>query len=455
MKSSNTEILLASLLSLFTVASCSTAQTNATANTGNPELHIVSVYEGYHSEPDAHDQCVDTCTGGDESADKLRVCLETTCSFPTPSVEPSGTVPLKISRPEQTVTLMLGSYEPLTWNITVKDSTEVSAIILIGHGANNSSVTINGELRTALSPSDAISAPYNTSGLDFRNLIDVEISKLGFKKVSSFQGKYETPETGFTIDGPIHNPKFLSNYLDTLIQRPSTGIEIEAVIGGRIGRFTLDGTLIEAKQPFQTPKSPISSDGRTRYAYSTYKLEIRAIDIATNKTTHSIPAPFKRGIESFDTLVLDENRNRLLLCINNRDGFSEIYSLDLDSHEWTQLTTIEGYHPSSMIYDADQDSFVTLFVTVFGDVVIGRLTPSGHHTIIRELTPRNFPGATDLYEPENGSDLDFYALGLEDNTIAVVTDAGEHFRTDITLGPLKRIYELDLTTGDIRLTYYD
>lgn len=450
-KSRNTGAFLTFLLSLLIIASCS----GVTSNEDDPELHIISVNDGYHPEPSPYDQCVDTCDENARNADEHRACYEKTCSFPAPSLAPSGSVPLKISRPEQTVTLMLGSYEPLTWDVTVEGHTKVGAIILIGHGANNSNVTVNGEPRTGLSRLGAISAPTKTKGLDFRNLIDVEIKKLGFEKVSSFRGREETPETGFTIDGPIHNPKFSPNYLDTLIQPPTTGIEIKAVIGGKIGRFTLDGALIEAKQPFQTPKSPVSSDGRTRYVYNTRKREIRVIDIETNKTAHIIPAAFERGYERFDSLVLDEKRDRLILNIDPQDDFSVIYSIDLDTHEWTQLATLEDYHPNSMIYDDDQDNFITLFVTAYEEIILGRLTPNGHHTIIREFKVSEFQGATDLYEPENDSLRDFYVLGLEGNTIAVATDGGDHFRSDEALGPLKGIYEVDLTTGDIRLTYFD
>lgn len=468
-------VLNASLVSLLVLASC-TDRSNATdlpqSISATPELHIIGIYEGNDFENDAYDQCVETCRAEVQTSPERHACRDSVCQKPAWPSRTAMNVPINVSRPGHSVSLVLGAYDAMRWDIIVDKDTKLNDIILIGYGADEGSATVNGQQRDSIIRYKEVRAPHESFGENFRALADDLVIQWGFDAMTSFQGGYRAPDNGFRIDGPIRRPEFAPNYLDSLLEPASTLIEIQGAVKGQIGRFRTDGTLIDIQLPIQTPKAPITSDGRLIYIWSSEVVRnepsgnryrrsartvkfIRVAETESNRTIDRIPIPEDADLGHFKTMALDEKRGRLLLIFQAGAAENEIYSVDLQSLKWDRIGSTGRNVPDALFYNAPSDEFFVSGRKFAGQVFIGRLSPNGAYSIVREIAPDALVGMSDLYDPGNGPAPNMYVLGAADNILVLATDGRDIFTGADAPGPLKRIYEIDLTTGKSRLTFYE
>lgn len=418
------------------------------------ELHVIGIYEGNDYENHAYDVCLDTCRSEHDDRIQRRQCQSTSCVKPAWPSKTSMSTTVEVDRPGVPVTLVLGAYDPMEWQVTITPGTDLKSIALLGWDTEGMSVLVNGTPRTNVVRLDDTPAPNKPSGDRFRYVADVLPQQLGFERIASFQGGYRAPAEGFRIDSPIDRPEFAPNYLQAIVSPIAKNhpMRIEASLGGKTGLFKINGDLIEALLPISSDLAPINS-GRTR-AYIWRRGEVRAVSIADNTTIATWPIPEERGRGHFKTMALDEVRNRLILAFQAGAAHSGLYALDLETGAWSEFGTTERTSPTSMFYDEATDTFLIVSSAFSDSIEIGRLTPAGFFAALRRVKMPTIPGAEDLFDPGNGPAPRFFILDVDGDKIALATDGDEYY-SEPKIAPLKRVYEYDLSTGDVRLTFYE
>ena len=419
-----------------------------------PELHVIGIYEGFDYENQAYAACQDTCreNGSDRAAQ--RACFSEVCVKPEWPGKTSMSVAVEVDRPGAPMSLVLAAYDPMEWQLTTRPGTSLGDIVLIGNGANEASVVLNGAPRTSIIRMHDVDAPHEPSGDRFRYVAERLPIEVGFERIASFQGGYRAPEDGFRIDGPINRPEFAPDYLKNTVSKIAKDhpMQIEASIGGNAGSFKIDGQLIESFLPVSSDLAPIN-EART-LAYVWQREGVRVVSISNNTTAQTLPIPEDRRRGHFKTMVLDERRNRLVLMFQAGAALSEVFSLDLETGAWEEIGTTERTSPTSAFYDRESDSFLVVSSSFSEGIEIGRLTPNGFYAALRQIRMSDLPGAEDLYDPGNGRGPRFVILAVQGNKIALASD-GEDYYSSPKVAPLKRIYEYDLSTGEAKLTFYE
>lgn len=443
---------IASLAGMGLISACGA---NAPENTAAaPELHVIGIYEGFDYENKAYAACQDACRANNDDRDTQRECLAEICVKPEWPGKTSMSVVVEVDRPGAPMTLVLGAYDPMEWNVTTMPGTVLGDVVLIGYGAKEARVTINGSAKNSVLRMNDVDAPYKPAGDRFRYVADRLPAQYGFERIASFQGGYRAPAEGFRIDGPINRPEFEPDYLKNQLSPLARNhpMRIEASIGGKTGKFTIDGRLVEDLLPISSGLAPINAE-RTR-AYVWQRGGVRVVSVSDNTTVETLPIPEDRRRGHFKGMVLDESRNRLILMYQAGAALSEIFTLDLATGVWGPFGTTQRTSPTSAFYDEATDSFLIVSSSFSTSIEIGRLTPAGFYAALREINVSDLSGAEDLFEPGNGPAPRFSILDVKGDKIALATD-GQKYHSEPKIAPLKRIYEYDLSTGEARLTYYE
>jgi len=161
----------------------------------------------------------------------------------------------------------------------------------------------------------------------------------------------------------------------------------------------------------------------------------------------------------FKAIALDEKRNRLLSVFQAGAAESIIMALDLETNKWSEFSSTGRNEPHSLFYDVDKDRFL-LSVSTFGrGLSIGALNPiNGDYQTLSDVSLADLDGLTDLYDVGNQSAPYIYITGISRDYISLATDGKDIFsraRAKSTAAPFRRIYVLDLQSGDLKLTYFD
>ena len=427
------------------LATSQTAQAERTATiaefeTLEPELHVVGVYHGRDSER--------TIASG--------ACSHAVCDLPAWPDRSQDVLPIELSRPGPPVTLVVGSYAALNWDIRVDEHTKLEEVIVIGYGTNKAAVAVNGELRNDVLRYRQISATYKTYGPDFRTLVEELPSQIGFEQISSFQGNYRAPSSGFVINGPIDQPELQPNYLDGWLQEPQNAeLTFEASLHGQVGEFQLDGTLVVARTPIDTPRTRLSTARDRRYRWDQSRSIVNVVDATNKRVVSAISAPRGAVRGHFHTMILDEKRNRLLLAFQAGALESQIFAVNLSTLQWEELGTTGRTQPTAFYYDAPTDTFLISFNDLMKKAGIGRLSANGEFEVLRTISASDLPGMTDLFDPENDMIAPFYILGAQDHHVVLAAGRRGLFSINRNSKQKKRVYEVNLETGEARLTFYE
>jgi len=116
-------VFILSIMAVLGLSAC-----NNSAKHSTPELHGIGIYEGHAYEKTIYLKCIKLCEG-------KRNCLSE-CNTAFRLSKTSMTVPINLKRPQKSVTLILGSYDTIEWDITRGSNTKIDQILLIGYGAN-------------------------------------------------------------------------------------------------------------------------------------------------------------------------------------------------------------------------------------------------------------------------------------------------------------------------------
>ena len=436
------------LIAILGLAGCS-----KTSELPVSELHAIGIYEGHAYENAAYSKCLRQC-------ERDRKC-RSQCEKPAWPGKTSMVVPVDINRSGKSVTLILGSYDPIKWDITRHSNTKINEIILIGYGANEASVEVNGKIYNDVSRQRDIGAPNKSEGERFRNLVSEMPGRVGFERLDSFQGRYQAPKNGFSIseiqtDNSALNPDYLQDNIQAI--NPEIDLHLYGIVADQSGEFLANGTLVKPLTLTPNFNIAVSADGHKGYQYT--RKGIIQIDVENQIANNIglIPLPrkdFKLG--HFKAIALDEKRNRLLVIFQAGAATSKVMAFDLNTKTWSEFGSTGRNEPNSLFYDAANDRFLVSLSNFSGTLSIGTLNAAnGQYKTLRDINFRKFDGLTDLYDVGNRRAPYLYIAGLSGNHIVLATDGKDIFsRAKILESPFRRIYVLDLKTRDLKLTYYD
>ena len=419
------------------------------------ELHVIGISKGHGTSNPNYVNCRDLCA---RDRDCKRKCRKR-----NPRTIYSMSVPVEIDRPGKSVSLILAADAPIQWQITHQRKTEIDRIILIGYHADKASVKINGKPYHDVARRKEIVAPSEVKGRSFRALVDKMPEELGFEKLSSFQGpaRFGTPEAGFIIsdvqtDQQVLEPDYLKYKLRPIDK--ALDLRLAGKIAGQSGEFLPDGTFIRPLGLIPAFNVAVSTDGQKGYRYTSDGILPLFSDDGDGRETNLIALPDEAfDIGHFSAISLDEKRNQLLAIFQAGGNSSEIMALDLRTKTWREFGSTGINFPNSLFFDTVKDRFLVIVRDFPQNYSIGSLDPvSGQFKVLREIKDEAFDGMTDLYDVGNLPPPAVYIVGLSGQHITLAFGRRDvHSGPNGEAGAFRRIYTLDLQTGNVKLTYYD
>ncbi|MEM7661623.1 MAG: hypothetical protein AAF292_05200 [Pseudomonadota bacterium] len=444
------------LLAFALFAACSGQDsTNRAGSSSDRELHVVSVYEGFDQVGADYSACQYECRRAPAvgPADCLKSCVHP-ASVPRRDIQ--AVIPIELDRPGRAVTLVLGAYDPIEWRVSKTRSTRIEQIILIGHRADKSSAFVNEALRGDVVRQRMVQAPYDREGRDFRHIAEALPLGFGFDRIDSFQGSYEAPLYGFAVTGPQPNiaeldPDYLANIQKAM--REDDPLIIQGVIGGQTGSFRMNGEVVDNSQLVRKNTRDFAANQPRGYEWTPEG--VRVFNTETNQVIQSLGKPSDIfNVGHFSALVLDEKRSRLLVAFQAGAAASDILALDLETGNWSSFSSTDRTRPNSLFYDATNDRFLVSGTKFSMRAFIGQIAPNGSYDDLYEIGYQEFPGLSDLFDPGNEGMPNMYIIGLDGYRVAIASDGNDIFDRQKGMGPLKRIYSVDLRSGDAELMYY-
>ncbi len=294
-----------------------------------------------------------------------------------------GKATVKVDRPGKTVTLVLSSYESITWSITATPETKLAKVILGGYhrqaaaGLDDKVVLVNAFHEGGQSQQRLYHA-YDVQSSTFRRLVR-EVNGLTGLEISSFQGLNSAQEP-FLIDRVLDDPRIKLDYPRPTPKADLPKLEFTALHltpgahphsqQASYGEFTLQGPKEETLKPVGEIRSlAIDPDTKTYYGLTMH--ELVTLDMGKRKT--------EKVEESLDVprlswprcLTFDAKRKRLIVV-----GDNLLYAFTPAEKKWVVLTEIErplGY--AGIGYDAASDMFYALATSFGGE---GREMPVIH-----------------------------------------------------------------------------
>lgn len=292
----------------------------------NRELHVVGISEGY------------TKTDGKLHGGKAQVL---------------------VSRPDKTVTLVLVSYSPVTWEVAVGKNTTVEKVILGGSGKAAVKGTLDKvEVVEAFRGSKSAKLPFYAYQVDtptFPKLVEA-IDDLTNQKIASFMGQYRAEaDVAFTVDSVSDDERLSVDYPMPAknLKLPKLTFSAHHEVPGErsyevtrsFGEFTLSGPKADALRPLPEHTNRIVYDPAGKKYYGITSHELAEIDLDKKKVTKidtdlNVPKLSWPSDVTFDT-----KRERVLLA-GSRDL---LYAYYPKTAKWEVLAEkapgVIVYHP--------------------------------------------------------------------------------------------------------------
>jgi len=365
--------------------------------TTDAELHAVGIYEGDEGEaPDVH----------------------------------GPVAKVLVNRPGKKVALILTSYDPVRWIITVAKGTTITEIYYSSYGGQPpSEVVVNGRQIGGAKPAKFDYA-YEKKGLKFRQLLEKVQASTGRRGIDSFSGAYRPDPRGFVI-ASVSRDAELKN--DRLIVTPAGELPrttIRADLKGP-GVYDLSGNLI-APLPSALVRSAYVPSRKEYYAISGKAL--KRYD-ASGKELSTIAFSLDVPTLSWPTDITFNSRlNQIVVSSLGGEGF--LYSYDLTRKKWSAVS-LRNQDYNSFQYDEVTGHYMA--TENYGRGIISEIGTDGEVIRKLDLNLLNVAGFADAFDLGN-SQISFAAIPRRDYIAIVVS---------------KRIYVYDRRTKSIRLTYAD
>ncbi len=392
------------------------------------ELHVVGIYEGF------------TKTDGKLHGGKARVLLD---------------------RPKKSVTLVLVSHTPVTWEVGVGKDTKLDKVILGGGGKS----AVKGlpekvEVVEAFRGSKTPTLPFYAYTLDapgFRPLVDALAESTGQKKLASFTGLYRANADGLfevtdvqaddrlSADYPLPAPadklpklSFLANY----------GVpgNLPHEMSRSFGEFTLTGPNRDSLKPLPDHVSRVTYDPAGKKHYGIFRHKLAEIDMEKKKvkeidTGLDVPEISWPANVSFDT-----KRGRVLLTTSGGGGI--LYAYTPKTEKWEALTEkppwLVTYHPKN-------DTLYGLKGDVFGRGMpeLQELNAEGAVVESTKLDGPFLPGMFSVGPGVVGMQL----IAADDKLVLLISPGENRGGSEAPPSKLTYTYLIDPATGKAQLVH--
>ncbi|MDY3562042.1 hypothetical protein R5W23_003488 [Gemmata sp. JC673] len=303
----------------------------AKAKDDKGELHVVGIYEGF------------TKTDGKLHGGKARVLLD---------------------RPKQRVTLVLVTYDRVTWEVSVGADTKLERVILGGADrADVKGLPAGVEVVEGFRGSKDATVPfcaYTTEAPEYHRLLEGLADKFGHKRLASFTGTYRAKadalievntvqaEDRLSVDYPVpapaaHLPKLsFSAVHSTFGKHPHE-------VSRSFGEFTLTGPKADTLKPLPRNVSRVVYDPVGKKHYGIARHALAEIDFEKQEATEIDIGFAVPKISWPNNVTFDTKRNRVLLTTSGGGGI--LYSYTPKTGKWEALAekppAVVTYHPKT------------------------------------------------------------------------------------------------------------
>lgn len=353
-----------------------------------------------------------------------------------------------VNRPGQSVTLFLGAYDRMDWQITLGVGTTIERVFLNSYYPQ----TVQGlppdvpVIRNSYSESGTYLYFGYTLGSSVMLRAVPAISAMTGQEIMSFQGAYQAPATPFVVDSVQDDPRLSVDYpkpvpLETL---PDLEFQIATLSGTdlTLHDYTLAGP-VDGGSVIPSGHR-MSWDAASQYYYGGDDGVI-GYDSQTGSTQHyPLPEYIVREGWQMGT-AFDRLRNRPLMVTLSGEGF--LYSLSTPTRQWSTVSSMHNRDVDCLEYhDADDSLYAATLThedTIGGKVIVLRASDGAFRKEIRlPIFPFDIePGG---HRAELVSVGDYLVLLLEP----------QNWTYPHSRGLLEsRIYLIDPRTDDVWLTY--
>lgn len=391
------------------------------------EVHVVGIYEGF------------TKSDGKIHGGKARV---------------------EVRRPDKSVTLVLVSYTPVTWEITLDPKTRIEKVILGGGGKSAvkglpEKTEVVEAFRGSKEPKLAVYA-YKVDAPGFRAIVEA-IDGMTKQKVANFAGVYRAdPENPLVIEEVSSDEQFSIDYPKPAdpAKLPKLTFQAHREIGGKyphevtrsFGEFTLTGVKADTLQPLPDHVSRITYDPVGKKHYGIYRHKLAEIDMVKKKVKELDAGLQVPEISWPADVAFDTKRERVLLTSSGGGGILYAYYPKTDM--WDALAE----KPANAIVYHPKDDIV---YGLKGDLG-GRTPPVLQHinekgAVVDSMTLEGpfLPGIFAL-GPGTGS-VQLAAAG--DKLVMLINPVGLRGGSEAPTPKWSYIYLLDQKTGKAQLVW--
>jgi hypothetical protein len=390
------------------------------ADSGDRELHAVGIYSGITS--------AGTTSHNNERGDAAVV----------------------VRRPGRRVTLVLSSYEPVLWHVTVESNTVLERIILGGFYPQTvtgvpSDVEQIPSYLTAGSPGNYLYLGTDIQSSEF--LIGKEqVCKMTGLDMSSFHGGYDAVYPApFVVDAVQADPVLRCDYpVASTEDLPDLRFDVSFLVEDSVPAvqsvsYRLSGPQNAARLFLGARLTPDSG----QYLYGVVWGPAFRVD---KETGVSEPLPLPPGLPELSWpsgMGYDSQRGRVLMVSFGGAGF--LYGYTPSNGLWSVISSLNNQDLDSIVYHAAEDALygVALSFGSAGALRVKRFTPDGLYSGAIELPVQPFSMGINAHRTHLVSVGTYLVLLLEPDRIYPAVNQPQE----------SRIYLIDPSDGRSWLTY--
>lgn len=337
-------------------------------------------------------------------------------------------VPVRVNRPNQKVTLLLTSSNPVRWKIQAEKGTTISKIFLGGHNLERTEIFVNN---APFKSAHHINVPYayDIKGINFRTMLRSVKASTQRDKIESFHGSYAAPAEGFTISDLSDNPELRYDRLKVAAPNALPALTISGLLEGQYGEYTISGALVK-KLPYQLQKSIYVADEKKYYALGDDGIAVfdeEGVQETTLPLSLDVPEP------SHPSTLAYNPKDKTLVFFTLGGNF---YSYHMPSKKWS-VVKLEHLDISSLYYDPATGGYAA--VIEHRPSFLLHLDQKG---ILIKREPVDFTKFQGIY--------DVFDIGNRPMELAVIPFVDYYV---YVAGSMQRVYVQNRKTGDVQLAF--
>jgi hypothetical protein len=340
-----------------------------------------------------------------------------------------GKAAVRVDRPGKEVTLVVSSYDPVTWEVTAGPTTKLVKVVVAGYHRQTAKVPERTEVVEAFHDGRAGKTyfyfPYDIKSGRFRTTVKA-LHTLTGQEVRSFQGTYRfDPARPFVVDAVQDEPRLASDYPkpDPAADLPKVRFSgVLAVPADRFqvsaswGDFTQAGPDRATFKPLPNRLIALAHDPAGKKYYGLTHHEILDVDLEKRTSTMLDPGLAVPRVSWPSAITFDTKRERLVVA--TRTG-GYLYTYTPKTGAWAVIAEHRGRYLAALAYRPDDDTLYALegpLSSEGGMPSLVRLNAEGAILKTTDLGPPMFPGLVSL-----GPVWSAVHLGVAGDQLAVVT----------------------------------